>query len=317
MEEIEKLNICGIYKITSPTGRVYIGQSKNIKLRWRDYRRRLCKNQPILNKSFLKYGVENHTFEVIERCLEVDLNCRERYWQKYYDVLSNNGLNCIYVDEHGQYSKRENLNKTKETFINPKTIDIIDLSNGVFLYTLGEASFHTGYNKNTLKNMLSGKVRNKTSLIKSRDYEKGMLPNTLYTPKERVYGVRKGYEIIDFVSGEVLGGLKEVSEIKNIKLATLDNYLNGRTNNPTDLIYKKDMDIGKTPYNLCKNVNQKVKCINPITKEIFNSMGEAARHFNLTRCELEPYLNGMRKHNKYPIVRLDKYEENKEYNFNN
>ena len=29
--------ICGIYKITSPTGRIYIGQSKNIKQRFRDY----------------------------------------------------------------------------------------------------------------------------------------------------------------------------------------------------------------------------------------------------------------------------------------
>ena len=38
----------GIYKITSPTNRVYIGQSVNIKKRFRSYIHKLGKRQPII-----------------------------------------------------------------------------------------------------------------------------------------------------------------------------------------------------------------------------------------------------------------------------
>ena len=69
----------GIYKITSPKNRVYIGQSVNIKSRWSRYKKRLPKSQIKLNRSFLKYGVENHLFEVVEECLVSELNEKERY----------------------------------------------------------------------------------------------------------------------------------------------------------------------------------------------------------------------------------------------
>ena len=86
--------ICGIYKITSPTERVYIGESKDINLRWKSYRGiNNSKNQKKLHYSFKKYGIKNHIFEVIEECDFDDLLCRERYWQDFYNVL-NGGLNC-------------------------------------------------------------------------------------------------------------------------------------------------------------------------------------------------------------------------------
>ncbi len=93
MEE-EKI-ICGIYKITSPSGRVYIGQAENVLNRFNQYRFiSNSRNQTKLNRSFKKYSIENHTFEIIEECLFDDLLCRERHWQDFYDVL-NGGLNCL------------------------------------------------------------------------------------------------------------------------------------------------------------------------------------------------------------------------------
>jgi group I intron endonuclease len=87
--------ILGIYKITSPSGRLYIGQSSDLSRRFAEYKKlQNCKPQTKLFSSFLKYGTENHTFEIIEECLEEDLNCKERFWQNYYDVL-NGGLNCV------------------------------------------------------------------------------------------------------------------------------------------------------------------------------------------------------------------------------
>ena len=86
--------ICGIYKITNPNGKIYIGQAKDIDYRWLDYKRLACKKQIKLYGSLNKYGVENHIFEVIEECLELDLNYRERFWQDEFDVLNREkGLN--------------------------------------------------------------------------------------------------------------------------------------------------------------------------------------------------------------------------------
>lgn len=88
--------ICGIYKITSPSGRIYIGQSSNINFRWNQYKKlQACNKQILLFRSFKKYGVDNHIFEIIEECPNNLLNKKERFWQDYYDVLNSiKGLNC-------------------------------------------------------------------------------------------------------------------------------------------------------------------------------------------------------------------------------
>lgn len=85
----------GIYKITSPIGKVYIGQSINVPIRWKDYISRPCKKQIKLNRSFIKYSINAHIFEVVEQCDESKLNERERFWQDHYDVTNKElGLNC-------------------------------------------------------------------------------------------------------------------------------------------------------------------------------------------------------------------------------
>lgn len=42
--------ICGIYKITSPSGRIYIEQSRNIKRRISEYKSKKIKQGSIKNK---------------------------------------------------------------------------------------------------------------------------------------------------------------------------------------------------------------------------------------------------------------------------
>jgi len=86
---------CGIYKITSPTNKVYIGSSKNIEKRWRDYNILSCKSQVKLYNSLKKYGPEAHTFEVIEECDFTELYKRERFYGELFECLSRNGLNAI------------------------------------------------------------------------------------------------------------------------------------------------------------------------------------------------------------------------------
>jgi len=86
-------NMIGIYKITNPNDKIYIGQSVNIEKRLKNYKNlNNCKKQHLLYRSLDKYGYENHIFEIIEECNIEILNERERYWQEFYDVL-NKGLN--------------------------------------------------------------------------------------------------------------------------------------------------------------------------------------------------------------------------------
>lgn len=87
----------GIYKITSPSSKVYIGQSSNIKKRFQAYKYRNCKGQTKLYSSFVKHGYESHLFEVIEECSKNIINERERYWQEFYNCNGVNGLNCMLV----------------------------------------------------------------------------------------------------------------------------------------------------------------------------------------------------------------------------
>lgn len=102
----------GIYKITSPSNRVYIGQSIDIERRFRHYKRLACKEQVKIYNSFLKYGVDAHAFEVLELCDTEDLNNRERYYQDLYDSVAN-GLNLLYVKSehfnggHSEESKKK------------------------------------------------------------------------------------------------------------------------------------------------------------------------------------------------------------------
>ena len=105
----------GIYKITSPSSRVYIGQSVDCEGRWKHYMT-TGKKQTKLYRSFQKYGKDAHTFEVIEECAAKQLNNRERYWQDYYNVLEG-GLNCRLQHSEGKSGKmsKESLEKRSNT----------------------------------------------------------------------------------------------------------------------------------------------------------------------------------------------------------
>lgn len=98
----------GIYKITSPSGKIYIGQSINLERRLSRYKSNLnsSKGQIRLNRSFIKYGVENHLFEIVLECLVKDLNIKERYYQELFNCVEA-GLNLRYtktLDKSGKMS---------------------------------------------------------------------------------------------------------------------------------------------------------------------------------------------------------------------
>jgi len=102
-------NISGIYKITNPEGKVYIGQSSSIEKRWKTYKRlEDVKTQPKLYDSLKKYGWQNHKWEVLEECN--DKNYKEEYYISLYDSY-NNGLNSSIKSKGPSFQTNETKQK--------------------------------------------------------------------------------------------------------------------------------------------------------------------------------------------------------------
>ncbi len=87
----------GIYKITNPNGKIYIGQTIDYKRRLRHYKLLRCKEQPRVYNSLVKYGIDKHKFKLIKECAKEELTQWERHFQELYDSVGKNGLNCILV----------------------------------------------------------------------------------------------------------------------------------------------------------------------------------------------------------------------------
>jgi len=83
-----------IYKITSPSGKVYVGQTKNYKKRMAEHKR---KNSTciLVKNAIQKYG-DKMIYEKIEENVPNELlGARETFWIKKLNCLTPNGLNCI------------------------------------------------------------------------------------------------------------------------------------------------------------------------------------------------------------------------------
>ena len=88
------MKICGIYKITSPSNKIYIGQSIDIVKRWNVYHRLHCANQTRLYYSFKKHGTEKHKFEILCQCDKSELNNLEEYYIRLYQTFNSKfGMN--------------------------------------------------------------------------------------------------------------------------------------------------------------------------------------------------------------------------------
>jgi len=105
LSDIPNLKNC-VYKITSPSGKIYIGSTIKLRRRLNRYRRGNCPKQWKLLNSFNKYDPSNHVFEIIEKDLLLeDLYKREAYWGNFYNVLGDCGLNL-------QLPKASDIRKT-------------------------------------------------------------------------------------------------------------------------------------------------------------------------------------------------------------
>lgn len=92
------MNKSGIYMITSPSGKSYIGRSLNLKERLNKYKNLLCSEQQCIYHAILKYGWDNMKVTILysedrnESTNEL-LNRLEEKFIQQYGTLVPNGYN--------------------------------------------------------------------------------------------------------------------------------------------------------------------------------------------------------------------------------
>lgn len=222
----------GIYKIESPSKKIYIGQSKNIEERFKQYYRLTSiKNQRRLYKSLLKYGVINHKFKIIEECNIEELNIKERYWQEYYDVIGPNGLNCKYVE----VSNKPYIisNETREILSNKSANakEVICLKTKRIWSSVKKCAEDNGIEHKKLCNLLNGININNTFLL----YLEDTPMNGINYNCELIASNDK--KVINVKTGKIYDSLVKCCLDNNLRPKTLGLKLNNKRKNNTDFLY--------------------------------------------------------------------------------
>jgi group I intron endonuclease len=237
----------GIYKITSPSGKIYIGQSVNIEKRLMCYKNLRCKSQPIIYNSLLKYGFEKHTFEVLCECSIENLNNKERYYQDYFSATGINGMNCVLTASSNKSGKL-----SKETIIKIKIArskQIITKEHSEKISKSNTGRKHSKETKEKISMSQKGKIISEESRKKISESAKGrVISEETRIKLSESSKARSAYSIenmavlkrkliLNTQTGIFYNGLKEASECECIKLGTLKTYMIGIRKNKTDLIY--------------------------------------------------------------------------------
>jgi hypothetical protein len=202
--------IIGIYKLTSPSGKCYIGQSKNIYQRYREHKRDTKHKHNKLYYALKKYGYESFTKEIIEECDKNILDERERHWIKHYDSVDN-GYNCDYGGQiHKEFSK-EHKEKLRNAFLGKYNGNQnIEFYIDDILYTsIGDANKKLNIPNKTIHNRL-----NSTNI----EYKNYRYKDPSLIPVRRA---RKYASLPFIINGVMYNSLREASEKLNITPSTL------------------------------------------------------------------------------------------------
>lgn len=301
--------ICGIYKITSPSGKIYIGESKDILTRWVYYRNLSCKGQGKLLNSLKKYTPESHIFEIIERCEFDELKCRERHWQDFYDVL-NEGLNlkltecnefkAVYSEEAKEKNRQAKLGKytgwespVAEPVINTQTEEIYPSAKEAFKKSSMESYDY-------FKSKLNGNSTNDTYFMYYKNYEKygAIKPKEIKIIKQ---------EVRDTLTLKKYNTINEASKDLGIKSNNLRRYLSGERPNTTYCVYEKDYVEGVIHYPV--EARPVTKVIDDLTGIVYNSVKEVSEKTGIKLNTLKAYLSGRSTNAERNTFRYYKEEE--------
>ncbi len=106
---MRSIKTIGIYKITSPTNKIYIGQSWNIESRLYNYKNSQADRQPKLHNSILKHGWAAHKFQIIIEFPETVEQKTLDYWEQelmnFYRIGGHELMNLREAGSRGKHTK--------------------------------------------------------------------------------------------------------------------------------------------------------------------------------------------------------------------
>jgi group I intron endonuclease len=291
--------IIGIYKITNLiNGKVYIGESNNIKRRFNEYKSLKCKGQRKLYNSFACHGLENHKFEIIMECAFEDLKYFESCFQEIYIVVEK-GLNLIYtgrdekkgsISEETRKKRSENHHTKKEGYVNPlkgvpkseETKEKMRIGNIGKKMSVDACKKMSEAQKRLYENGYVNPMKGKIG-EKNHNYGK---PCSLETRK-KISDAQKGKKISE---EQILKRLKTITERYNN--GELEAWNKGKNLSEDHKQKLSENHWSKKEGYLCPNGK---KVINTETGEIYNSSAECERKTGYKN--LRAKLAGSRKNN--------------------
>ncbi len=264
-----------IYRIVSPTNRIYIGKTFNLKRRIESYKGLFCKGQRILFNSLSKHGWDKHIFEILfedyctnEYLSELEVNYIFKY-NSFKECNPEFGMNLTLggegviglkhteetkkmISETKKNSKRteneilgsekrrgQKVNKSDEWIKNNSESikkPILQYDlNGVFIKEWKSAK-DVQTELGFCRKNLSANLRGITN--KAYDFI-WIYKNQEYKIDEILHKINKkrhAVKVIDVVNGKIYESIIEASEINKISYISLFNMLSGKIKNKTNLV---------------------------------------------------------------------------------
>ena len=288
----------GVYKITFPNQKVYIGRSNNI------YRRMLEHNNDFRNKLPIEYAIMKYgkitEFDIIELINNTDeMKQREIYWIKYYDSTNKEkGYNISLGGDGGDpgssnsqakfteeqiqilYKElKENLDESLEQIANKYNIHLSTLSN----INNGHTYYHSTIqypirNKKECKQIIAG-IKNKNSKFTEQDLK----------------------EIYDLLQNRQDLTMQEIAKQYKVYASTIQNINLGKTYYNNNLVYPL-----RKPKTGSRKLTQEqvINIISEIKQHPKESLASISRRFNINRKTISSINCGTtykQKNEKYPI----------------
>lgn len=181
------MNTYIIYKCTSPSGKVYIGQTgRTLELRWKEHSKLArCGGNLPLSRAIRKHGANNFTLETVVRCVpDYMINPFEAYWINYYNSLTS-GYNCTIGGEglkgfkHTEATKRKlsKLSKGNTSALGNKhsiaTKQLLSKLHTGNTYWVGKA--HSEVSKEKMSKSATGRTMSEETKAKLREVNTGRM----------------------------------------------------------------------------------------------------------------------------------------------
>lgn len=234
-----------IYKFTSPTGRIYVGQTVNIKKRLGQYKS--CNpEQKLIYRSLKKHGLENHKFEILEDLicdneaidgLEIKwiahFKCNHKKFPELGGLNLNDGGKSVNPQGMSPESRQKMSdaakgripwNKGKKGVYSEETIDKIRQAN------IGKKR----PNKSKMNDETKKKISNGLKGIKQSKETKLKRTNTILS---NMLENKSASIVFDDSTGIFFDSISQAALSYNIKRSTLCWYLSNKNKNKTNLKY--------------------------------------------------------------------------------